>query len=245
MASGYDRAITVFSPDGHLLQVEYANEAVKKGLCAVGVKGADVVVLGVERKAVPKLQDPRTAKKIVHLDERITLAAAGLQADARVLVNRTRVECQSFRLNYSDEPTVDYVARYVANLQQKYTLRGGMRPFGIAALIGGYLQNGEPGLYQTEPHGLATAWKAQAIGRNSKTVQEYLEKNYGENLTEKECVMLAIKALMEVIDVQIKNMEVVVVRKGGSAVLGEPEVQRFLDEIAPDAEMPAAQPAAA
>mmetsp|Transcript_34103 Transcript_34103/g.109416 ORF Transcript_34103/g.109416 Transcript_34103/m.109416 type:complete len:256 (-) Transcript_34103:165-932(-) len=214
MAGSYDRALTVFSPDGKLFQIDYAYEAVKKGAATVGVKGSRCIVLGVERKAVAKLQDPRTIRKVVKVDEKITLAFAGLTADARVLVQRARVEAQSYRLTMEDEPSVEVMARYLARLLQRYTQRGGVRPFGVSAMLAGFdAVTAEPKVYQIDPSGTYFSWKANAIGgRNAKTMREFLEKHWTPTLDDDDAVDLCVKTLLEVVDSGAKNMEVVLLK---------------------------------
>ncbi|EFX79203.1 proteasome subunit alpha type-7-like [Daphnia pulex] len=212
----YDRAITVFSPDGHLFQVEYAQEAVKKGSTAVGVRGKNLVILGVEKKSVAKLQEERTVRKICLLDDHVVMAFAGLTADARILINRARIECQSHKLTVEDPVTLEYITRYIAGLKQRYTQSNGRRPFGISCLLAGFDFDGTPHLYQTDPSGTYHEWKANATGRNAKTVREFLEKNYNveEMEDEEKVIKLAIRALLEVVQSGSKNLELAIMRRG-------------------------------
>lgn len=203
------------------------------------MRGKNIIVLGVEKKSTAKLQDARTVRKTALIDERICLAFAGLTADARVLINKARRECQSYRLMVEDAPSVDYIARSIATTQQRYTQSGGVRPFGISTLIIGFDSDGTPRLFQTDPSGLFAEWKANAIGRNSKTVLEFLEKRYNEcvvdaadDVADDETVKLAVKAMLEVVESSHKNIEITVMHKTtGLRILKESEVEALVNEV--------------
>ncbi|KAG8763389.1 Proteasome subunit alpha type-4 [Ceratobasidium sp. 423] len=186
----------------------------------VGVRGKDVVILGVEKKSVLQLQDPRTVRKVVMLDDHICLAFAGLTADGRVLIDKARIECQSYRLTVEDPVSVEYITRHIAGIQQRYTQSGGVRPFGISTLIIGFDPNdSRPRLYMTEPSGIYSAWKANAIGRSSKTVREFLEKNHRDDMTREEAIKLTVKSLLEVVQTGAKNIEISVMESYGKVTV--------------------------
>ncbi|ETI24550.1 proteasome component PRE6 [Cladophialophora carrionii CBS 160.54] len=233
MASGYDRALSG-NPDGHVFQVEYALEAVKRGTCAVGVKGKDIVVLGCEKRSAMKLQDTRiTPSKIGLVDSHVCLAFAGLNADARILIDKARVEAQSHRLTVEDPVTIEYITKYVAGVQQRFTQSGGVRPFGISTLIIGFDKGDkEPKLYQTEPSGIYSAWKANAIGRSSKTVREFLERNHKDDMDREATISLTIKSLLEVVQTGAKNIEIAIMAPGKTIeMLPSDQIEQYVKTI--------------
>ncbi|KAJ3020846.1 UNVERIFIED_CONTAM: Proteasome subunit alpha type-4 [Siphonaria sp. JEL0065] len=124
-----------------------------------------------------------------------------------------------------DPVSIEYITRYIAGVQQKYTQSGGVRPFGISTLIIGFDSDKVPKLYQTDPSGIYSAWKANAIGRSSKTVREFLEKNYKENMSDEDSIKLSIRSLLEIVQTGSKNIEV--------SVMGPDSVLRNLtpDEV--------------
>ena len=116
----YDKSLSIFSPNGTLSQVDYAYEAVKKGGLSIGILGKNCIILAAERKAVPKLQDPRTIKKINKVDNHVFVSYAGIIADSRSLIDYARLECQSYRYALDTNPSIEYLAKQIAFRQQEY-----------------------------------------------------------------------------------------------------------------------------
>jgi proteasome alpha subunit len=186
---GYDRAITVFSPDGRLYQVEYAIETVRRGTIAVGVKCKDGIVIAVEERP-RKLQISHTAQKIFQIDDHVGVAAAGYIPDARSQVDNARFFSQSNKMIYDEPVEIETIAKHLADQSQQYTQYAGVRPYGVALILGGVV-NKKPQLFLTDPSGTYISYDAIAIGSGSDQVTDFLEKTYKNDLSIDDASILA------------------------------------------------------
>lgn len=193
---GYDRAITVFSPDGRLYQVEYAIETVRRGTIAVGVKSKEGTVIAVE-ESTRKLQISDKLQKIFKVDEHIGVAAAGYIPDARSQVDNARFFSQSNKLIYDEDTDIETVVRHIADQCQQFTQFAGVRPFGVALIIMGIDSGGDSKLFLTDPSGTYVSYEAVAIGAGSDDVTKFLEKEYSPDITIEAAMELAIAAIQK------------------------------------------------
>ncbi|MFD1645359.1 archaeal proteasome endopeptidase complex subunit alpha [Haloarchaeobius litoreus] len=190
----YDRGTSIFSPDGRLYQVEYAREAVRKGSATVGVTTDESVVFASDTSTRSPLLERDSVEKIHDVDGHLGVASAGHVADARRLVDEARRFAQTERLRYGEAPGVETAAKAIADVVQESTQTGGMRPFGVALLVGGVVDGG-PRLFETDPSGTPSAWRATAIGSGSDEIRDYLETEYADGLGTSDGVALALDAL--------------------------------------------------
>jgi proteasome alpha subunit len=193
---GYDRAITVFSPDGRLYQVEYAREAVKRGTTAVGIKCVEGVVLIVDKRVSSRLLEASSIEKIFKIDEHIGVASSGLVGDARSLVDRARIESQINRVTYDEKIDVEALSKKLCDHMQTYTQFGGARPYGTALLIAG-ISDGECRLFETDPSGTLLEYKATGIGIGRPAAMKLFEEEYNYDATVSDAIILGLKALRD------------------------------------------------
>lgn len=203
----YDRGVTVFSPDGRLYQVEYAREAVKRGSPAVGVRTDDSVVFVAHGRPRSPLMEPESIEKVHDLDGRFGVATAGHVADARRLVDFGRQFAQHERLRYGEAPAAEPVAKAVADQIQESTQTGGTRPFGAALLVGG-VDNDGPELYEIDPSGTPTEWRATAVGDGSEAIRSHLEAAYESGMDIHVGTSLALSALDAGTDADLQAAEI-------------------------------------
>ncbi len=229
----YDKSLSIFSPEGTLSQVEYALEAVKKGGLSIGMIANKCIIMAAERKAVPKLQDQRTIRKINRIDSHIAMTFAGIIADSRSLSDYARLQSQSIRYSLDIPPTVDNIAKQIAFKMQEYTQKSGVRPFGLSCIIAGFDEGkNEPKLYLTDPSGQVTMWKAGAIGKNSDKILGILEEKYKDNMSEDEALKCTIDAMLKYVEARSNNMEVAVIKPGNQfTIVPDDKVEKIIKSV--------------
>ena len=193
---GYDRAATMFAPDGHILQVEYAEKTIRLGSSSIGIVFKNGVVIVSDRRQKDKLIVEDSANKIQEIDEHIMAVSAGITSDARVLVEKARVLAQQHRVTYDSPPTTEAIVREIADVKQQFTQYGGARPFGVSMMFAG--MNGKPSLYITDVTGTYLQFKANAIGENDEKIKEKLRSEYREGMSSREAIHLALKIFREI-----------------------------------------------
>ena len=202
-AMGYDRTATMFSPEGTILQVEYAEKTARLGSASIGMVCSDGVFILADKRIKDKLVIQSSANKIYEIDSHIIVSAAGIVSDARVLIERAQVIAQQHRITYDSPIEPELVIKDISNIKQQSTQYGGARPFGTAILLGGVKQ-GKAHLYTSDVTGNFFAYKANAIGENDEKIKEILRRDYREDITIEDGIKFVLKIFKTILD---KNFE--------------------------------------
>ena len=230
---GYDRAITMFSPDGRLLQVEYAKKTVKQGSTAIGLTCSDGVVLVTDKRIVDPLVVTDAIEKIFQIDSHMGATASGILSDARVLIERAQIKAQQHRVTYDTPIDVISIVKNVCDLKQITTQSGGYRPFGVSLLIAGIDDDG-PKLFETDPTGIFFQYHAVVIGEGEDAVEQVLHKKYKPSMSIDEGIKLSVGALKEYLDEKLTadRLDVAVIKADEKKFmkLSKKEIEKYLKE---------------
>ncbi|KAJ4821222.1 Proteasome subunit alpha type [Rhynchospora pubera] len=209
--AGYDRHITIFSPEGRLYQVEYAFKAVKAaGVTSIGVRGKDSVCVVTQKKVPDKLLDQTSVTHLFPITKYLGLLATGMTADARSLVSQARNEAAEFRFKWGYEMPVDVLSKWIADKAQVYTQHAYMRPLGVASMVLGIDEEKGPQLFKCDPAGHFFGHKATSAGLKEQEAINFLEKKMKNDaaFSYDETVQTAISALQSVLQEDFKATEI-------------------------------------
>jgi len=180
-----------YSPEGRLLQVDYALQAVNRGSTTIGLKTKDFAVLSSHVKPTRSLLEP--AEKVFVVDEHVGATGSGYIGDVNSLVDEIRIQAQRHRLVYDIPIDVGSLARHLGEYLHNFTLYT-VRPFGASLILAGvdplWIQ-----LVQIDPSGTTFRGNGFAIGAGSDEALDVLTKGYREDLKLADAIALNTRAI--------------------------------------------------
>ncbi len=196
-AMGYDRTATMFSPEGHLLQVEYAEKTVRLGSSSIGMVCSDGVFIIADKRIEDKLIVKKSTYKVYEIDNNIILSFAGIASDARILIEKAQLLAQQHRVTYDSPIEPELVIKDISNLKQQFTQYSGVRPFGVSIMLAG-IKGKKPELYISDITGNYFSYNSNAIGENDEKIKEKLREKYKQNYTIKKGIKLSLDIFKEI-----------------------------------------------
>jgi len=212
---GYDRAATLFSPDGHLLQVEYAEKTVRLGSASIGMICSDGVFIAADRRMKDDLMVKEASSKIYEIDSHIIASTAGILSDARVLTEKAQLLAQQHHVTYDSPIDVESVVKEMADLKQASTQYGGLRPFGLSIMTAGVNSDSSCKLFVSDVTGNYFSYYAAAIGESDDKIREMLKSEYKQSMTIEQGIKTAISIFKKILgkNFDISRMDVAYVTK--------------------------------
>ncbi len=213
-AMGYDRTATMFSPEGHLLQVEYAEKTVRLGTTSIGMICVDGVFIIADKRIRDKLIIKESSSRISEIDSHLIASVAGIVADARVLIERAQIVAQQNKITYDSPIEPELIIKEISNIKQQFTQYGGARPFGVSMMLAG-INNRKPSIYVSDVTGNYQSYYANAIGEDDERIKEILREKYKKDLTIKQGVKIALEIFEKIKekDFNIENFELAYINK--------------------------------
>ena len=209
-----DFSTTTFGESGELTQVRHALPAVGNGETTIGIRAKNGIVIAAEKKLPTILIDETSIHKVDNLCEYLGVTYSGIGPDFNTVLMKSRKDVQKYHAKYMDKITPFMVCKNVAELFQEYTQSGGVRPFGIGMIVGGWDETTGPQIFQIEASGTYYCWKATALGKGSKEARSFLEKTYSDDIDIGDAIHTAIKALKNTFEGEMteKHLEIGVIK---------------------------------